>query len=319
VSLTSRIRGSSPQDRELQHVLRSTLPDRSLFRTASGNDPLTPKRYQVMAAPLSPGRAHSGLVGTAFDYLARAVVARVADRNKGGLIAWLVAEQGLRVLRDSGLLDRRTMKRADHTYTSAVDSLRAYAHRAGGASIDDVITPCCKLARLERLARGGTTAQLMSLPDLLDGLLSSEPTEVIQDLARLIGVFSNIFVNSGAVSSESEVVFNPKFAAFAIGGADADVFIDGTLYDFKTSKEPGYKWQDIAQLWGYYLLSETFGTYDGGEFTLDADSLLFDRSIRRLALYKARFGEIEYMEVGAVSSAHRLRAIEDFRDYMQRL
>lgn len=319
MSLTSRIRGSSPEDKQLQQVLRSTLPDRNLFRTVSGRPPFSAKAYQVMAAPLSPGRGHSGLVGSAFDYLARAVIARVAVMNKDGVTAWLVAEQGVRVLQQSGLLDRHTMKRVDTVFATAVRSLRAYAQREAAAGIDDIIAPCCKLARLERLARGSAAAQLMFLPDLLDSLMSNEPAEVIQDLVRLIGVFSNTFVSSGAVTSNSEVIFNPKFIAIALGGADADVFIDGTLYDFKTSKDPGYRWHDIAQLWGYYLLSETSGTYDKGAFTRDADSLLFDRKIRRLGLYKARFGEIEYVEVGAIDQARRRQAVDDFRSYMQRL
>ncbi len=318
MSLTSRLRGSTPEDKQFQLLLRSALPDRSLFYTASGTTPFSPKQYQMKAAPMSSGRGQSSLVGTAFDLLARAVIARIVDRNKAGVTAWLVAEQGLDLLQTSGFVDGKTIKQLWKVCMTAVRTLDHYAHRKAGVDIEDVIEPCCKLARLERLARGGVVAQLMYLPDLLVGVLSVETPEVSRDLERLISVFSNAFICSGAVASDSEVVFNPKFLAAEIGGADADVLIDGTLYDFKTSRAPGYKWQDIAQLWGYYLLSETSGVYDKGAFALDSDSLDFNRKVERLGLYKARFGEIEYVRIDAIDPGIRAQAVRDFRDYLAR-
>lgn len=43
---------------------------------------------------------------------------------------------------------------------------------------------------------------------------------------------------------DNDIVFNPKFGftAMFVGGADADLFINGIIFNFKCTKNKGYKW-----------------------------------------------------------------------------
>lgn len=70
--------------------------------------------------------------------------------------------------------------------------------------------------------------------DIKKNLVDDTDIEVINDLRILCNVFQNNFINSGVFKEYNDVIFNPKFgiASMCCGGADADLFMDGTLYDF---------------------------------------------------------------------------------------
>jgi len=78
---------------------------------------------------------------------------------------------------------------------------------------------------------------------------------------------------------------NPIFGAASslVGGADADLFIDGCLIDIKTTKHLGLEGDNLLQLVGYYLLSKLAGVHssNGG---------LISNDVRWLGLYFARYG-----------------------------
>lgn len=81
------------------------------------------------------------------------------------------------------------------------------------------------------------------------------------------------------------------------------IYIDGTLYDFKCTKKERYAWKDVAQILGYYLLDCISKDHKDQENDLDK------YEIRRIAFYKARFGEIEYYDVSRESY---LKFIKEF-------
>lgn len=84
-----------------------------------------------------------------------------------------------------------------------------------------------------------------------------------------------------------------------IGGADADLYIDGVLYDFKTSKQYGYKGKDVQQLISYYIFSKI--NIDNDDLT--SSFVKFDQDpyhINRVAIYLARFGEVNYVDVESI-------------------
>jgi hypothetical protein len=69
-------------------------------------------------------------------------------------------------------------------------------------------------------------------------------------------------------------ILNPTFAGSrAIGGADADLIVDGCLIDIKSGRQPRIEPRELRQLAGYLLL--------------DADDAL---CIRSAGIYKARYG-----------------------------
>ena len=70
-----------------------------------------------------------------------------------------------------------------------------------------------------------------------------------------------------------------------VGGADADLLVGSTLIDIKTTIKWGYMWADAAQLVGYYVLA----AMNGEPWPID-----------RLAIYRSRFGRIEYVDCAEV-------------------
>ncbi|PEO24957.1 hypothetical protein COL24_01030 [Bacillus toyonensis] len=106
-------------------------------------------------------------------------------------------------------------------------------------------------------------------------------------------VFEEKFFIPEIVHKESKVVYNPNFglASMIVDGADGDIIIDGVLYDFKTGKPFAYSRVNAAQLIGYYFLNDISLI----AMELGYESSSFD--IEKVALYKARYGEIEYFDL----------------------
>lgn len=257
------------------------------------------------------------MVGTAFDYLARVLVARTINEGKDHCFKMLVAQQGLHHVEKMGAVIGASRARdVQMLYDRSTNCLANYAFRSMGASLGTAIDGCCKLARLEYVARN---PHLVVWPGWLEEatgfMLAAEPNPILNDLERLADAFARTFITSGILRADSSIVFHPRFMAPEIGGADADIVIDSVLYDFKTTKTPGYKWQDVAQLWGYFLLAELRGLYDGA--SIQGELSRSNESIRRLALYKARFGEIEYVDVGQSDSDQTARAVKQLRKYLR--
>lgn len=320
MSLTSRIQGSQPADKALQEILRSTLPPKEAFKTLSGTRPFAVCDYSILAPYALSRRTYSGVVGTAFDYLARAVVARTIDDGKNHCLQMLVAEFGLRAFqRWEPLMGTSSVQEVQGVYDRALTTVADYVYDRPASSYAPTVASCCKLARFDYVARNGSFAEdPLRLAGVHRLLLTDEPSEIIDDLDRLIDAFARTFIISGLINRRSEVIFNPKFVAPEIGGADADILVDSTLYDFKTCRSPGYKWQDIAQLWGYYLLAQLRGIHDAASMAGDAS--VKDTSINRLALYKARFGEVEYVDVAQlVERVGRAEAADALDDYLHSL
>lgn len=78
---------------------------------------------------------------------------------------------------------------------------------------------------------------------------------------------------------------------------DGDIIIDGTLFDFKSEKNVGFKWQEVAQLLGYFLLNEIpLDVSNAGDIYF-TDHSYHHLEINRIAFYRARYGEIEYIDL----------------------
>lgn len=92
-----------------------------------------------------------------------------------------------------------------------------------------------------------------------------------------------------------------------VGGAHADIFINGTLINFKCTKDRGYKWHDFAQLVSYFILSII--DVRSGEFGIHESEL----AISRLAIYKGRYGEIEYVDTYHIDKSKLEKAIYELQ------
>jgi hypothetical protein len=301
MSLTSMLKGKREMDIQLQTILREIIPTKKQFYTISGSEAFSSKYYTAAPYNLSIPY-HSSVVGTAFDYMARFMVSQKIINNKDTVSDGLVAKNSLEILKR--YTDEKTSKFIERKLSKGISLINKFVNDKD-MKFEELLPYATFMARLEHIFRSGR------LPDDIQGvLLGTEESEIIEDLKRLCEVFIERFWIPQIINPYSNVVFNPHFglASNSCGGADADIYVDGTLYDFKTSKSPGYKWSDIAQLFGYFFL-HTISTQ-----LYDNSSKLYGYEIKRLAIYKARYGEIEYIDISSMGKEkmeHTLKRMYD--------
>ena len=91
MSLTSLIQC----DENWINFFKEIIPKKNEFKTISGCAPFS-KEYEELAPYGLQNRYNSAIVGSAFDYLARWMVAKVAKENKKAAYTDLIAELGIR-------------------------------------------------------------------------------------------------------------------------------------------------------------------------------------------------------------------------------
>lgn len=81
-------------DEKYKEFFKRTIPKKNDFMTLSGNKPFSNNYIERASYRLSnPHKA--GLVGTAFDYMARWMVAKTVENGKNNSYEHLVAEEGM--------------------------------------------------------------------------------------------------------------------------------------------------------------------------------------------------------------------------------
>ncbi|MEH7504925.1 hypothetical protein V7152_23435 [Neobacillus drentensis] len=285
MSLTSKINGKTKRDKEFREILLSIEPNKEDYYTLSKKIPFSDE-YSTLVQNVLPNPQHqSSLVGIAFDYLARFKIAQLLKRVD--VLNGMVSLNGFKKLWriTPEFFNNKSM---NEPYLSWMDEIRQFIN---DDSISTLYEIAVHLAKLEQIVRTGVKNEDINVDYLL---FEPAPEEVINDLDNLIAVFEEKFMIPEIINKKSEVVFNPKFGVGSalVSGADADIFIDGTLYDFKTTKDQTLAKKDNLQLIGYFILNE---------LAIETSSDLLDFQyeymiIKRIAFYKARFGEIEYYD-----------------------
>lgn len=219
------------------------------------------------------------LVGTAFDYLLRFYVKLL---NPGAIEREWVAKEVIQSLDPLDDDAWEVLKVARGVVVEATSNVRSYL--ASGRVTKGLLRSCLQLAQLDFIYRSG----------YVDPNLGVTHEEDVNDLKTLIQA-----VDPSLFKARSICVLNPTFgtASRLVGGADADLVIDGTLIDVKTTKKPKLQRKHYHQLIGYYALhrlGEIFGYPRRRKIT--ALGIYFSRygvlwSLRiRGAIREARFG-----------------------------
>ncbi|MED1204210.1 hypothetical protein [Heyndrickxia acidicola] len=293
MSLSSLLNGSNPNQKVFQGILKEIIPNKKPFKTNSGKEAFSKTQYETLVPYTLLNNYHSSVLGTAFDYLARVMLARVVKKNREQSYTRLVAELGFMKLSEQFLQNHPLIEsKIEKKLKTAIKNLKAFTNYK--KDVNELALDVCFLAKLEHVLRSG-----LPPADLFEDSFFDEPAdEILQELISLCDVFQKKFVST-IVSPTSEIIYNPDFrpASAFVGGADGDVMIDGTLYDFKTAKSIGYKWQEVAQMVGYFLLNEISLDVNNADDNYFEDDSYQHLDIKRIAFYRARYGEIEYIDI----------------------
>jgi hypothetical protein len=160
---------------------------------------------------------------------------------------------------------------------SRVPAIAPVGRAIGEVEERELARYCLGLGLFEEVWRTGMVAPGSLLSTIgptttLDDFLNSVPSDWVEDLAQLAGLFIGAFVDR----LREPAVLNPVFAqSAAVGGADADIIAGGTLLEIKTTINPRIDGAWIRQLLGYLLLDTD------GEF-----------AVASLGLYLARQGRL---------------------------
>lgn len=202
------------------------------------------------------------LVGTAFDYLLRFYVKRL---NPGAIEREWVAKEVVQSLDPLDDTDWEVLKIARSVVVDAVGNVHNYL--TSGRVTRTLLHSCLQLAQLDVIYRAG----------YVDPNVGVVHEEDVDDLKKLIGA-----VDPTPFKAQSICVLNPTFgtASRLVGGADADLVVDGTLIDVKTTKRPKLQREQYHQLIGYYALHRLDGVFGYPR----------RRRITTLGVYFSRYG-----------------------------
>ena len=140
---------------------------------------------------------------------------------------------------------------ADQVLDTATENRRLFART--GEVTDGLIKSCLGLARMDAVFRTGR---------LYDGTFVLDESEGdVTDMRRLL----DIAVSSEYFVPEQRAILNPSFGegSSLVGGADADLILDHTLIDIKTTINLKLTQDMYNQILGYCALSTVDGTISG--------------------------------------------------------
>lgn len=293
MSLSSILKGKDEESKKLQDIIRSIVPKKVLFKTVSKKKAFSDE-YNVLVPYKLSKSYYSSIVGIAFDYIAKIVVAReIEDKS---VYENINAENGLQ--RMKRFCNKETYEELSKRYSQKLGIV------INESNIRELCGAACFFAKLEQVNNSG-----MPPKDIKGSLLGDMEEEIIDEVTRLVNVFIEKFIKSGIF--KGKVIIKPSFGLHSkfVDGACADICIDGVLYDYKCSKNTGYKWSDVAELIGYYLL-HLIGIRIG-----DQSSDTYNIEIRRVAMYKARVGEIEYVDINDLGDENISSTLKKLMDF----
>lgn len=288
MSLNSILRSSWPKCKEFQEVIKTVAPKKIDFKTYNGIPAFS--KYDMICENNLLNSYDSSLVGTAFDYLAKLICANYIntkftskDLEKSEINLFLAEPKNKSLL----ILYKKIQNHLDFLLENP--STNFVVDR-------DLITEIIFISKLENLWKSGALA----LSTKKEILKPSDST-VYHDLSALVKCFYDVFIGLNIIKSESLITYMPNYSRnvyVALGGIEADICIDGTLFDFKSTKKHGFMIKDSLQITSYYIFYLIDLIMSNPE---NAKTNIRRHKIERIALYKSRFGQIEYFEVNQIS------------------
>ena len=222
------------------------------------------------------------LVGTAVDYLLRFFL---EHRNPAAVADQLVAEVG-RTYMDVFAASAASIAVADRVLSAATEH-RAHI-RATGQITHEAVQNALLLGRLDAVARTSRFDESwLSPPHQAD----------IDDVTQIAALFHEL----DWVTSSEVCLLNPSFPVIprAIRSADADIVVDDTLIEVKTTIRRQLTQETFNQLVGYTMLERLGGIGPRG---------IARPPLRHVAVYFARHALLARWRIEDVLDVEALRA-----------
>jgi hypothetical protein len=217
----------------------------NLPKVREATRPLLKKPGQPRLALRVPPSENPQRVGAALDYAVRFGLAARGWASAKATIAEQAIDRMPKYTDNDGILEEARSRIA-----RALEVLRALQPDAPLSS--DAAAACLNLAGMDVVYRAGRMDQVRQ-----------EATKAeIRDMVALWEI-----VPWSSFRSTIRLLLNPTFreGSTLVGGADADLIVDGCLVDIKTRKDNTLDLHTLRQLVGYSVLARRFGVEDSPE------------------------------------------------------
>jgi len=261
---------------------------------------------KLLAPPLTKNYM---LVGTAFDYILRFYLKRVNPQavERGHWVAEWAADctDALTLCPESDSVEiMPELATSPDKHKLAMQMKRIIDEAKYQLSLclktgritDRLLSSAIQLAKLDGIFRGGLTGQV----DLAD--IDERDKDDLRQLVRVIP--------AGVFKAKAVCVLNPTFgeASGLVGGADADVILDDTLIEIKTTQKCRLLSNHLRQLAGYYCLYRISGV----------TGVPADKPLRRLGVYFSRYGYLYTVPITKCWKARDFKAfLSWFEDFIR--
>lgn len=242
-------------------------------------NPKLKKNIEIIVSPLQTDSSYTGEVGTAFDYLVRFNLERInqktyqdaswiAERGLERILLTLMCSKGKKIY-IGYYKDKKVDKEVFKNYLldefeKANDLYKVFIK--DGQLSRELIKATIFLAKLDVSSRTGIVDS---------GFYKIEDKKIIE-IEQLFNIMP-----WQKFKTNKNCILNPTFGigSSLVNGADADLIIDNTLIDIKTTRFLKIKREDLNQIIGYHLLSIIGG--------IDSKKKI---EIKNIGIYFARFG-----------------------------
>ena len=239
----------------LTSFLKNNSDVRERFRQEFKKPAFLAKK-ELIAPPLTK---RYSTVGTAFDYPLRFFIQHLnpCTIDKG----YWVAEIAVELL----AIDAKLYSKGKKIISRSKEELASYLKKRQMS--DSLIECALLLATLDPIFRAGLGRDMV-------GVIHKDD---VQDLKNLISA-----VDPTLFTAKNLCVINPTFgsASVLVGGADADLVVDDTIIDIKTTKDLFLDRSAFDQIIGYYVL----------HYISSVGELNPKPTITKVAIYFSRYG-----------------------------
>lgn len=228
MSLTSMLKGKTKKCIVLQNII-------NIFDLDKNKVSITNKEDTMYVPYNIDNWKNASLVGIAFDYMVRFILKKYQNKLDNEITHqenYYIAEEGINILKYNASED--IYLKAKNIYDNALEIIDNYIN---GLDVNSelIINVSVYLAKLESIYRDS----FYKSRNAIKNLFNKESKNIQNEILNLSNSFENKFINKFDMKlKKQEIYYNPRFGicSLAVEGADADIFMNDSIIDFKTTK-----------------------------------------------------------------------------------